>query len=243
MLQKSIQSSYVAGPRPTALANRYLTTASTSRGERKSLPAGACPCPFLRACVRSNAYLRPARPLVLRKRVRAVQSQQSDVRVVRGKESVSTTSRVLTCCERRLNRWTRCFGCRLVGRSLPHGRIKRGMSQRCQGSKHLVANTAGRYTALFKVVLCTWGKIVGERVWVAISPATSGCKSFRLGRARIGRYPEDRVEQEYLRHYCAGRLERNSNSKAEMIFVDFVAGGGSTPGAYARPERAKPQRA
>jgi hypothetical protein len=31
------------------------------------------------------------------------------------------------------------------------------------GSKHLVASTAGRYTALFKVVLCTWGKI-GEKV-------------------------------------------------------------------------------
>jgi len=30
--------------------------------------------------------------------------------------------------------------------------------------------------ALFKVVLCTWGKIVGEAVWVAISRATSGCK-------------------------------------------------------------------
>jgi hypothetical protein len=42
-----------------------------------------------------------------------------------------------------------------------------------------------------------------------------------IGSVRISRYPEDRVEQEYLRHYCAGRLERNSNSKAEMIFVDL----------------------
>jgi hypothetical protein len=37
--------------------------------------------------------------------------------------------------------------------------------------------------ALFKVVLCTWGKIVGEAVWVAISRATSGCKNARSGRS------------------------------------------------------------
>src|SRR5215469_3557389 len=38
----------------------------------------------------------------------------------------------------------------------------RGMSLRRQRSKHLVASTAGRYMASFKVVLRTWGKIVGE---------------------------------------------------------------------------------
>src|SRR5215467_1810778 len=44
------------------------------------------------------------------------------------KESVSTSPRPYACCEhtcseRRFNSWTRCFGCRLVGRSLPHGPI------------------------------------------------------------------------------------------------------------------------
>jgi hypothetical protein len=62
--------------------------------------------------------------------------------------------------------------------------------------------------ALFKVVLCTWGKIVGDAVWVAIPRATSGCKerpfigrrpchlshlSFRLWTVRAS-YLEDRVE-------------------------------------------------
>jgi len=31
--------------------------------------------------------------------------------------------------------------------------------------------------ALFKVVLCTWGKIVGEAVWSRFSRATSGCRT------------------------------------------------------------------
>jgi hypothetical protein len=39
--------------------------------------------------------------------------------------------------------------------------------------------------ALFKVVLGTWGKIVGEAVWVAISRATSGCTNAR-GRYSLG---------------------------------------------------------
>jgi len=39
--------------------------------------------------------------------------------------------------------------------------------------------------ALFKVVLCTWGKIVGEGVWVAISRATSSCKTEGADMGRL----------------------------------------------------------
>src|SRR6266849_4684772 len=44
--QKSTQSSYVAGPLPTSFANRNFTTASTSRLERKSFPAGGMSLPI-----------------------------------------------------------------------------------------------------------------------------------------------------------------------------------------------------
>ena len=112
---------------------------------------------------------RPAMSLALRTRVRAVRSPIRRASCSWKRVPIDDIARPYTCCghtccERRLDCWTRCFGCRLVGRSLPHGPIKRGMSLRCQGSEHLVASTAGRYMALFKVVLCAWGKIVGECV-------------------------------------------------------------------------------
>jgi len=54
--QKSCTSSYVARPAfSAALANRYLTTSSTSLWRLTSLPAWGMSCHFLRACFRSNA--------------------------------------------------------------------------------------------------------------------------------------------------------------------------------------------
>jgi hypothetical protein len=139
--KSSIQSSYVAGPRPAALANRYLTTASTSRDERQPLPAGGMSlpispraCPYQRLSAPGNAVsspeTRPRRPLSATRRASCSWKRVRIDDIARPYLLQAQTYR-----------WTRCFGCRLVGRSLPHGPIKRGMSQRCQGSKHLVANT------------------------------------------------------------------------------------------------------
>jgi len=62
--------------------------------------------------------------------------------------------------------------------------------------------------ALFKVVLGTWGKIVGEAVWVAISRATSGCKNASFGKwiTKIMMW--------------VGQLEIHFKHQSRMIFVD-----------------------
>ena|SRR5215475_6403169 len=118
--------------------------------------------------------------LVVRK-ASARPAYQRDVRVVRGKESLTTTSRVLTFAASApaasadlivgrdtsaVASWGDRFPIDLLAWNVP-------TLSRIKASRR---STAGRYMVLFKVVLCTWGKIVGEGLSVMISRATSGCK-------------------------------------------------------------------
>src|SRR5712671_2098827 len=101
--------------------------------------------------------------LVLRTRVRAVRSPIRRASCSWKRVPIGDIARPYTCCERRLNCWTRCFGCRLVGRSLPHGPISVKCLYAVKDQAYVVGSTPGRYMALFKVVLCAWGEIVEKR--------------------------------------------------------------------------------
>src|SRR5258708_7770554 len=102
--------------------------------------------------------------LALRTRVRAVRSPIRRASCSWKRVPIDDIARPYTCCERRFNCWTRCFGCRLAGRSLPHGSISVERLYAVKDQSISSQSRRGRYMALFKVVLCAWGKIVGECV-------------------------------------------------------------------------------
>src|SRR5258708_16780133 len=99
--------------------------------------------------------------LALRTRVRAVRSPIRRASCSWKRVPIDDIARPYTCCERRFNCWTRCFGCRLVGRSLPHGSISVERLYAVKDQSISSQSRRGPYTALFLVVLFGCGQVVG----------------------------------------------------------------------------------